>query len=152
MLSEGDQAPALMATLSDGSSLDIGAPGQPLVLFFYPKDMTPGCTTEAMTLLPWLIALRRQGRESSACRAMPWTGTTKFIARHDLKVPLASDHDGAISDAFGTWGLKSFMGRKFMGMIRSTFLVGADGRILRAWPKVKVKGHAHEVLEAVSAL
>jgi len=152
MINEGDQVPALMATLSDGRSINLAAPGAPLVLYFYPKDDTSGCTSEAKDF----TAL---ADEFAAARAMV-VGVSrdemkkhdKFIAKYELKVPLASDADGAISDAFGTWVQKSMYGRKYMGMERSTFLIDPAGRVVKAWRKVKVPGHAQATLEAVRGL
>ena len=149
MIDEGSQVPALMAQLSDGRCLNLAAPGAPLVLYFYPKDDTSGCTREAQDF----TAL---GDEFTAAGALV-VGVSrddmgkhdKFIAKYELKVPLASDADGAISDAFGTWAEKSMYGRKYMGMERATFLIDAGGVVVKAWRKVKVPGHAEAVLAAI---
>jgi len=149
MIVVGDKAPAMSATLSDGSSLDLGAPGGRLVLYFYPKDDTSGCTREAQdfTALAGDFAAARARVVGVSRDEMK--KHDKFIAKYDLAVPLIADTDGAISDAFGTWVEKSMYGRKYMGMERATFLIGADGKVLREWRKVKVPGHADEVLAAV---
>ena len=150
MLNEGDKVPALRTKLTDGSDLDLSAPGQPLVLYFYPKDDTSGCTREAQDFTELAGDFAQADVKVVGLSRDPMKKHDKFIAKYDLKVPLASDEDGAISDAFGTWVEKSMYGRKYMGMVRATFLIGADGRILKAWRKVKVPGHAAEVLKAAS--
>jgi thioredoxin-dependent peroxiredoxin len=150
MLNEGDKVPALKAKLSDGTELDLSAPGRPLVLYFYPKDDTSGCTREAQDFTELAGDFTRAGVKVVGLSRDPMKKHDKFIAKYDLKVPLASDEEGAISNAFGTWVEKSMYGRKYMGMERATYLIGADGRVLKAWRKVKVPGHAAEVLKAAS--
>ena len=152
MLGEGDKVPALKTKLSDGTELDLSSPGQPLVLYFYPKDDTSGCTREAQDFTEMAGDYARAGVKVVGLSRDPMKKHDKFIAKYDLKVPLSSDEDGAISDAFGTWVEKSMYGRKYMGMERATYLIGADGRVLKAWRKVKVPNHAQEVLEAARAL
>jgi peroxiredoxin Q/BCP len=151
MISEGDKAPNLTVTASDGSSLNLASPGQPLVLYFYPKDDTSGCTLEAQNFTQLAPDFKKAGVKVVGVSRDPMKKHEKFIAKYDLAVPLASDEDGRISDPFGTWVEKSMYGRKYMGMERATFLIGADGRVLKAWRKVKVPGHAAEVLKAASA-
>ena len=148
MINEGDKAPALSVTSSDGSNVNLGSPGQPLVLYFYPKDDTSGCTREAQDFTALAGDYRSAGVKVVGVSRDPMKKHEKFISKYDLAVPLASDEDGRISDAFGTWVEKSMYGRKYMGMERATFLIGADGRVVRAWRKVKVPGHAEEVLKA----
>ena len=152
MINEGDKAPALKTSLSDGTQLDLSSPGGPLVLYFYPKDDTSGCTREAQDFTELAGDYAKAGVKVVGLSRDPMKKHDKFITKYDLKVPLASDEDGAISDAFGTWVEKSMYGRKYMGMERSTFLIGKDGRILKAWRKVKVPGHAVEVLKAAKSL
>ncbi|MFL6723280.1 MAG: peroxiredoxin [Sphingomicrobium sp.] len=148
MLKQGEKVPALKAMLSDGTELDLSAPGQPLVLYFYPKDDTSGCTKEAQDFTLLADDFAKAGVKVVGLSRDPMKKHDKFIEKYGLKVPLASDEDGAISDAFGTWVEKSMYGRKYMGMERATYLIGADGRVLEAWRKVKVPGHASEVLKA----
>jgi len=148
MIGEGDKVPALKTKLSDGTDLDLSSPVQPLVLYFYPKDDTSGCTREAQDFTELADDFAKAGAKVVGLSRDPMKKHDKFIAKYDLKVPLASDEDGAISDAFGTWVEKSMYGRKYMGMERSTFLIGKDGRVSKAWRKVKVPGHAAEVLKA----
>ena len=150
MLNEGDKVPALKTRLSDGTELDLSAPGQPLLLYFYPKDDTSGCTREAQDFTELAGDFAKAGVKVVGLSRDPMKKHDKFIAKYDLKVPLASDEDGAISDAFGTWVEKSMYGRKYMGMERATYLIGADGRVVKAWRKVKVPGHAAEVLKAAN--
>jgi thioredoxin-dependent peroxiredoxin len=152
MINQGDQAPALKVSASDGVTVDLAAPGAPLVLYFYPKDDTSGCTREAQDFTALAGDFAAAGVRVVGVSRDPMKKHDKFIAKYELKVPLASDEDGRISDAFGTWVEKSMYGRKYMGMERSTFLIGKDGRVVRAWRKVKVPGHAAEVLEAARAL
>ena len=151
MIGEGGKAPGITTTASDGSTIDLASPGQPLVLYFYPKDDTSGCTREAQDFTELAGDFRDAGVKVVGVSRDPMKKHEKFIAKYDLAVPLASDEDGAISDAFGTWVQKSMYGRKYMGMERATFLIGADGRVLKAWRKVKVPGHAAEVLKAAKS-
>ena len=151
MIGVGDKVSAMTTALSDGSSLDLGAPGQSLVLYFYPKDDTSGCTLEAQDFTAMAADFASAGAKVVGVSRDEMKKHDKFIAKYDLAVPLIADTDGAISDAFGTWVQKSMYGRKYMGMERATFLIGADGTVIREWRKVKVPGHAAEVLAAVKA-
>ena len=151
MIGEGDKAPAMQVTASDGSSVDLAAPGRPLILYFYPKDDTSGCTREAQDFTTLAPQFEQAGAKVIGVSRDPMKKHEKFIDKYSLAVPLASDEDGRISDAFGTWVQKSMYGRKYMGMDRATYLISADGKVVKAWRKVKVPGHAQEVLEAVKA-
>lgn len=151
MISEGDMAPAIAVTASDGSKANLASPGQPLVLYFYPKDDTSGCTREAQDFTALAADFQKSGVRVVGVSRDPMKKHEKFIGKYDLRVPLVSDEDGRISDAFGTWVQKSMYGRKYMGMERSTFLIGGDGRVIKAWRKVKVPGHAQDVLQAARA-
>jgi peroxiredoxin Q/BCP len=149
----GDPIPDIALETPDGGTVrPSDFRGRKLVVFFYPKDDTPGCTVENRdfsALRPEFeaagTALLGVSKDSPAKHA-------KFAAKHGLTAPLATDVDGGLSDALGVWGQKSLYGRLFMGMHRTTYLVDAGGRIARVWRKVKVKGHAAEVLEAARAL
>lgn len=152
MINEGDTAPSLTVTTTDAGSLDIGAPGQPLVLYFYPKDDTSGCTREAQDFTALAGDYAKAGVMVVGVSRDPMKSHDKFIGKYGLKVPLVSDEDGRISEAFGTWVEKSMYGRKYMGMERATYLIGADGRVLKVWRKVKVPNHATEVLKAAREL
>ena len=118
MINEGDKAPDLVVTASDGSSFDLSAPGLPLVLYFYPKDDTSGCTREAQDFTALAGDFAKAGVKIVGISRDPMKKHAKFIDKYALKVPLASDEDGRISDAFGTWVEKSMYGRKYMGMER----------------------------------
>jgi peroxiredoxin Q/BCP len=131
MIDEGDKAPAMTITSSDGSSVNLASPGQPLVLYFYPKDDTSGCTREAQDFTALAGDFREAGVKVIGVSRDPMKKHDKYIAKYDLEVPLASDEDGRISDAFGTWVQKSMYGRKYMAMERATYLIGADGKVLR---------------------
>ena len=146
MIGEGDKAP-VVALQAGGETIDLAAPRRPLVLYFYPKDDTSGCTREAQDFTALADEFAAAGVKIVGISRDPQKSHDKFIAKYELKVPLASDEDGRISDAFGTWVEKSMYGRKYMGMERATYLIGADGTIRKAWRKVKVPGHAAEVLE-----
>jgi len=152
MIGEGDKAPAIEVTTSDGSNVNLAAPDSPLVLYFYPKDDTSGCTREAQDFTELGSEYAKAGVKVVGVSRDPMKKHQKFIAKYDLAVPLASDEDGRISDAFGTWVEKSMYGRKYMGMERATYLIGADGTVLKAWRKVKVPSHAAEVLKAAREL
>ena len=151
---EGDKLPDIAMETPDGGSVKPSDfAGRNLVVFFYPKDNTPGCTTEATDF----TALKPQFDEAGAALLGVSKDSPKkhrnFTAKHGLTVDLATDpEEGGLSDALGIWTEKKMYGRTFMGMVRTTYLVDADGRIARVWNKVKVRGHAEEVLEAAKAL
>jgi peroxiredoxin Q/BCP len=151
MIGEGDKAPAITVTATDGSSINLDAPGQPLVLYFYPKDDTSGCTREAQDFTALADDYAKAGVKVVGVSRDPMKSHEKFIGKYGLAVPLVSDEDGRISEAFGTWVEKSMYGRKYMGMERATYLIVADGEVLKAWRKVKVPNHAAEVLKAAKA-
>jgi len=148
MIGEGDKTPAITVTATDGSSINLAAPGQPIVLYFYPKDDTSGCTREAQDFTALAGEYAKAGSKVVGVSRDPMKKHEKFIDKYGLSVPLVSDEDGRISEAFGTWVQKSMYGRKYMGMERATYLIGADGRVLKSWRKVKVPKHAEEVLKA----
>ena len=151
-MNEGDRAPSMTLTASDGSKVNLASPDQPLVLYFYPKDDTSGCTLEAQNFTALAGDYAKAGVKVIGVSRDPMKKHEKFIAKYDLAVPLVSDEDGRISDAFGTWVEKSMYGRKYMGMERATYLIGDDGTILKVWRKVKVPKHAEEVLKAAKGL
>ena len=153
MLSEGDTAPEVTFTLADGSARPLSAwRGKALVLYFYPKDDTPGCTTEAKDFSALAGDFAAAGADILGVSKDTTAKHGKFIAKHDLTITLASDADGEVCEAFGTWIEKSLYGRQYMGIDRATFLIDTGGVIRRIWRKVKVKGHGEAVLEAVKAL
>ncbi|WP_420144216.1 thioredoxin-dependent thiol peroxidase [Sphingobium sp.] len=153
MLEQGDAIPAV--TLKDADGIDFTVDsyqGKPLVVYFYPKADTPGCTNEAKDFTALADAFADAGVPVVGVSKDKPAKLKKFAEKYGLTVILASDEPGAACEAFGTWVEKSLYGRQYMGIERATFLIGADGTILRVWPKVKVKGHAQDVLEAVQAL
>ena len=152
MINEGDKAPAITVIATDGSRVNLASPGQPIALYFYPKDDTSGCTREAQDFTALAGDFKKAGVKVIGLSRDPMKAHEKFIGKYDLAVPLVSDADGEVSNAFGTWVQKSMYGRKYMGMERATYLIGADGRILHAWRKVKVPNHAQEVLQAAREL
>jgi len=150
----GDPIPDIAMTTPDGGSVSPAAfRGRKLVLFFYPKDDTPGCTVENQDFSALAADFEAAGVALLGISKDPPARHQKFIAKYGLAAPLASDAAvGGLSDALGVWAEKVNYGRTYMGMVRSTYLIDAEGRIARIWSKVKVKGHAAEVLEAARAL
>ena len=150
----GDKLPAAILIAPDGSPLSLADfAGRKLVLFFYPKDDTPGCTTENLDFSALAVDFATAGTALLGISKDPPAKHAKFIAKHGLSAPLASDPDsGGLSDTLGIWTEKSMYGRSYMGMVRSTYLVDAGGRIARVWSPVKIKGHAAEVLAAARDL
>jgi peroxiredoxin Q/BCP len=152
-IAEGDALPDLELTLPDGGPLRLGTyVGAPFVLYFYPKDDTTGCTREAQAFSDHLTAFKGAGAAVLGVSKDSPAKHRKFIEKYGLTVPLASDEEGRVVEAFGSWVQKSMYGRSYMGIDRSTFLFDASGRLVRIWRKVKVPGHVDEVLEAVRAL
>ena len=150
---EGDKAPAFKLTQDDGTQIALkDFKGRNLILYFYPKADTPGCTNEAIDFSAKRAAFAKAGTDILGVSADPVTAQAKFKTKHALKIPLASDESKATLEAYGVWGEKSMYGRKFMGVIRKTFLIDGTGHIVRVWPKVRVPGHADEVLEAAREL
>jgi peroxiredoxin Q/BCP len=152
-IGEGDKAPAFSLAASRGRRVSATAfKGKPYVLYFYPKADTSGCTKEACAFQEALPQLGKLGLDVIGVSRDPLKALDKFADKYGLEFPLASDEEGALSDAYGVWVEKSMYGKKYMGIERSTFLVGPDGKIAKAWNKVKVDGHAAEVLEAAKKL
>ncbi len=149
-LQPGDEAPAFSLETTAGPRRLKDFAGKPLVLYFYPKDDTPGCTQQGLDFTAHAKAFQDAGAAVLGISRDTLAKHEKFAAKHGLTVMLGSDADGAVSDAYGTWQEKSMYGRAYMGMVRRTFLIGPTGRIVRVWPKVKVKGHAEEVLAALA--
>jgi peroxiredoxin Q/BCP len=149
-VSQGDVAPAFSLPASGGRTVSSAAlKGKPYVLYFYPKADTSGCTKEAQAFQSAIDAFAAKGAEVIGVSRDPLKMLDKFAGKYGLTFPLASDEGGALTEAYGVWVEKSMYGRKYMGIERSTFVVGADGKVAKAWPKVKIEGHADEVLAAV---
>ncbi len=142
-----------METPEGGSVKPSDFAGSKLVIFFYPKDDTPGCTTENKDFSALKADFEAAGTQLLGVSKDPAKKHAKFIAKHGLTAPLATDaEEGGLSDALGVWAEKQMYGKTYMGMVRATYLVGADGKIARIWDKVKVAGHAEDVLAAAKAL
>ena len=152
MIEAGDAAPNVTLLMGDGSMLPLSQLAKPLVVYFYPKDDTSGCTVEAKDFSELAAAFEMAGTGVIGISKDSPQKHAKFAAKYDLKVPLATDPDGSVCEGFGTWVQKSLYGRKYMGIERATFLIGADDKVARVWRNVKVKGHAAEVLIAARAL
>ncbi|PWG03203.1 peroxiredoxin [Sphingosinicella humi] len=153
MLAEGDPVPNVALEGMEGKPVrPADFKGQKLVLYFYPKDDTSGCTREAQDFTALAEELEKAGTWIMGVSKDDAKKHRKFIDKYDLKVPLATDPDGSVCEAFGTWVEKSMYGRKYMGIERATFLIDRDGVIKRVWRKVKVPGHAQEVLAAAREL
>jgi peroxiredoxin Q/BCP len=150
---EGDPAPAFSLAATGGRTVSLAAmQGRPFVLYFYPKADTPGCTTEACAFNEALTRFKGLGIDVIGVSPDKVPALEKFAGKYGLTFPLASDPEKATARAYGAWGEKVFMGRRSIGLIRSTFLVDAKGRIAEVWKKVKVDGHAAAVLEAARRL
>jgi peroxiredoxin Q/BCP len=153
---EGDKAPDFELPMENGETLRLSklvrAGGRPVVLYFYPKDDTSGCTAEARDFTRLAADFRKAGVEVIGISPDSPESHQRFARKYDLKVRLAADADKAVANAYGVWVEKSMYGRKYMGVERSTFLIDAKGRIARSWRKVKVPGHAEDVLAAAKAL
>ncbi|WP_374411187.1 peroxiredoxin [Novosphingobium colocasiae] len=150
----GDAFPAFTLETPDGGTVSLADfKGEKLVVFFYPKDDTPGCTTENKDFSALKDQFAAADTALLGVSKDPPAKHAKFAAKHELTVPLASDsEEGGLSDALGIWTEKQNYGRTYMGMVRTTYLVAADGTIAQVWNKVKVKGHAEVVLTAAAAL
>jgi len=152
-LAEGAKAPAFdLPRDGDGRVSLKDFKGKKLVIYFYPKADTPGCTRESIDFSKLRAEFEKAGTEVLGVSADPVTAQDRFKKKHGLNLALLSDETHKMLEAYGAWGKKSMYGRTFMGITRSTFLLGADGKIARIWPKVKVNGHAAEVLAAATAL
>ena len=153
VLQPGAKAPDFSLPRDGGGTLSLrDHKGRKLVLYFYPKADTPGCTKESIAFSGLKSAFARAGTDVVGVSADPVKAQDKFRDKHGLKVPLASDEDKKMLTTYGVWGEKSMYGRKFMGVRRVTYLIGADGRVAQVWDNVKVDGHAEEVLAAAKAL
>jgi len=153
VLDEGDLIPAIELTRPGGDRIDLRSyVGHPFVLYFYPKDDTAGCTREAQDFSALLPEFEALGAMLLGVSKDSPIKHQKFINKYDLTVPLATDDDGKAIETFGVWVEKSLYGRRYMGIDRATFLFGADGKLARIWRRVRVPGHAIDVLGAVKEL
>ena len=153
MPSEGKKSPAFNLPSQSGDKIRLSSlKGAPVVLYFYPKDNTPGCTVEAKEFRDSLRDFKRAGAEVIGISPDSVESHCKFIDKQGLNFTLLADTEHLVAEKYGVWVEKNLYGRKFWGVQRATFLIDAEGRIARLWPKVKPKGHAREVLAAVKAL
>jgi peroxiredoxin Q/BCP len=151
-LEAGDAAPAFTAPTSTGRSASLAEfSGRPLALFFYPKDDTETCTKEALSFSEKQSKFRRRGIGLLGVSPDSVADHRKFVTKYGLKLRLVADEDRTICSAYGVWGEKQLYGRKYMGVIRTTFLIGPDGVIRNVWTVTRVAGHAEDVLEAATA-
>lgn len=152
-LTTGDKAPDFSMPTNEGKTATLSDyKGRKLVLYFYPKDDTPGCTKEACAFRDNLPHFEKIDAAILGVSKDSVAKHEKFIKKYDLNFPLAADEDGSVCEAYGTWGEKSLYGRKYMGIDRATFLIDANGKIARIWRKVKVDNHAEEVMKAIKEL
>lgn len=149
-LAEGDVAPQFTAATSGGGSAALAEyKGKNVILYFYPRDDTPGCTKEACAFRDHFAAFKKKGAVVLGVSVDPVKAHDKFVEKYKLPFTLLADVDKKIVEAYGVWGQKTFMGRKYLGVHRVTFLIGPDGKIKKIWPKVKPEEHAEEVLAAL---
>ena len=149
-LTEGAAAPQFSATTNGSARISLAdLKGKHVILYFYPRDDTPGCTKEACAFRDHFSEFRKKGAVVLGVSVDPVKAHDKFVEKYKLPFPLLADEDKKIVQAYGVWGQKSFMGRKYMGTHRVTFLIGPDGRIKKIWPKVKPEEHAGEVLSSL---
>ena len=152
-ISEGDRAPAFSMATDGGGTVSLKAlKGQTVILYFYPKDSTPGCTKEACAFRDLMPDFSGSGATVIGVSKDSVKRHDNFKAKYELPFTLASDADGAVCAAYGTWVRKKLYGREYMGIERATFLIDAKGVVRRVWRKVKVAGHAEDVLASVKAL
>ena len=153
MLEVGKKAPAFTLESSDGGKVKLSElKDKVVVLYFYPRDNTPGCTIEAEGFRDAVPALKKAGAVVLGVSKDSIASHCKFRDKYKLTFPLLSDPDGKILEAYGAWGEKMMYGKKTEGVIRSTVLIGKDGKVVKHWPKVSVKGHVDDVVAAVKAL
>ncbi|MBN20606.1 MAG: thioredoxin-dependent thiol peroxidase [Bdellovibrionaceae bacterium] len=149
-LLEGKKAPAFTGVTDSGEKVSLkDFKGKTVVLYFYPKDMTPGCTTEACDFRDSMTRLKRKKVVVIGVSADSVARHEKFRDKHDLNFPLISDEDLKICKAYGVWQKKKLYGKEFMGIVRTTFIIDSEGKIKKIFPKVKVKGHVDEIIESL---
>ena len=148
----GAKAPSFRLDDQDGNPVKLSDfKGEPVVLYFYPRDNTSGCTAEACAFRADYSKLKKAGAVLLGVSPDSGASHQRFISKYSLPFPLLVDPDHAVAEKYGAWGEKSLYGRKYFGIIRSTFLIGAGGKLEHVWPKVKVNGHSQAVLEALRA-
>lgn len=153
LIEPGQTAPAFTLNDQEGQPHSLaGYAGRPVVLYFYPKDDTPGCTTEVCEFRDTLPKFETSRAVVLGASILDEASKARFAAKHNVTFPLLADEDHAVADQYGVWQEKSQYGRTYMGIVRTTYLIGGDGKVARRWDNVKVDGHAAEVLRAVEEL
>lgn len=153
LIEPGRKAPAFALKDQEGTTRKLSDyTGQPVVLYFYPKDDTPGCTVEACAFRDNLPEFEKSHAAILGISILDEKSKAKFAAKHKVNFPLLADPDHAVAEKYGVWQEKSRYGRKYLGIARTTYLIDRDGRVVRRWDNVKVDRHADDVLEAVNAL
>ena len=153
MIEAGKKAPTFSLKDQNGKTVKLADfAGKNVVLYFYPKDNTPGCTTQACAFRDQHVKMEKAGAVVLGVSPDAETTHLKFAGKFGLPFTLLADTEHVVAEKYGSWGEKSLYGRTFMGIIRSTFLIGGDGKVVKVWPKVKVEGHVDEVFEAVKSL
>jgi peroxiredoxin Q/BCP len=153
LIDEGKKAPAFALKDQDGKTHRLSdQAGQPVVVYFYPKDDTPGCTKEACAFRDNLPRFKSSKAAVFGVSILDEASKARFAGKFDVNFPLLADADHAVAEKYGVWQKKSRYGRSYMGIVRTTYLIGHDGKVVRRWDNVKVDGHAEEVLAAVEAL
>jgi thioredoxin-dependent peroxiredoxin len=153
LIEPGKKAPSFSLKDQDGTVHRLSdSTGKPVVLYFYPKDDTPGCTAEACAFRDNLPPFKKSKAVVLGVSILDEASKARFAAKHNLTFPLLADADHAVADKYGVWQKKSLYGRQFMGIVRTTYLIAADGKVARRWDNVKVNGHAEAVLAAVTDL
>ena len=153
LIDPGKKAPAFSLKDQDGHTHRLSDyAGKPVVLFFYPRDNTPGCTKEACDFQHNLPDFKTNKAAVFGISILDEASKGRFAKKYDLSFPLLADADHAVAEKYGVWQRKSFLGKKYMGNVRTTYLIDREGKVARRWDKVKVNGHADEVLEAVRSL
>ena len=153
LVDEGRKAPAVRLNDQNGTTHTLADyAGRPVVLYFYPKDDTPGCTAESCAFQDNLPKFKARKAAVLGVSILDEKSKAKFAAKHNLTFPLLADADHDVAEKYGVWQEKSRYGRKYMGIVRTTYLIGPDGKVAKRWDNVKVEGHAEEVLEAVKEL
>ncbi|MEM6755969.1 MAG: thioredoxin-dependent thiol peroxidase [Planctomycetota bacterium] len=153
LIDPGRKAPAFALADQDGAKHKLGdLKGRPVVVYFYPKDDTPGCTKEACQFRDLSADFKKAGVAVLGVSPQDEKSKAKFAQKHGLNFPLLADHDAKVSDKYGVWQEKSMYGKKYMGVVRTTYLIDVAGKVAQRWDKVKVPGHAEAVLAAVKGL
>ena len=152
-LEPGAQAPSFSLPDQDGNTVSLGDfKGSKVIVYFYPKDDTPGCTKETCAFRDNLPKFKTSKAAVMGISILDEASKARFAAKYDVTFPLLADADHAVAEKYGVWQKKSLYGRSFMGLVRTTYLIGSDGKVVKRWDNVKVDGHAEAVLSAVEAI